>query len=198
MTVGDPRKALVLAVIALVVVCAAVYRLLPGAPARVPTRVADEVATASELPALAEEVADSVSIDPFSHPDLSNSGTSPDIKAQAKAAQNAEQRREIGVSGIRDREGIFGPLPVAAKTSAPPDKNAPVTPENSIEFRVEAVVRGDESLALVSLAGQGGIAVRSGTMLNSHVKIVEIKVGSVVIEASGKRVEVAVGDVVNL
>lgn len=70
--------------------------------------------------------------------------------------------------------------------------------EAGLEFRVDAVVRGDEAMALVSIAQYSSIAVRPGTVLNSHVKIIEIRSGSVVIEASGKRHEVAVGAGVTL
>ncbi len=66
------------------------------------------------------------------------------------------------------------------------------------EANTRAVVRSDESLALVSIGPYNGIAVRAGTILNKHVKIIDIKSGSVVIEASGKRHEVAVGAGVTL
>lgn len=196
MNVGDPRKAVVLAVIALVVVCAAVYRALPSAPAPVavvPTTSSDANADSKEG---ANDVAEAVSIDPFSHPDLEVASTKPD-KNEEPTPPKAEIRKQQ-VDALKQRphtqpaSDVFGQLP-------PVDPmNAGLKDENAIKFSVEAVVRGDESLALVTIAGHANIAVRVGTVLNGHVKVKAINHGSVVIEVSGKTLEVTVGDNVTL
>lgn len=194
MTVGDPKKAIVLAVIALVVVCAAVFRLLPSAPAPI-AKAPDAVAANTGVDPLEDEVAESVSIDPFSHPDL--------VKDEAPARKDTpagppappKARSEFGIEHEKAKQGKgFEPLPPVGPTTTGGD----LTADAGIEFRVDAVVRSDESLALVSIGPYNGIAVRAGTILNKHVKIIDIKSGSVVIEASGKRHEVAVGAGVTL
>lgn len=196
MTVGDPRKALVLGTVAIVVVCVAVYRALPSAPAPVAPRPADASQTDAQA-ALEDIVAESVSVDPFSHPDLEKvaekqkeNETKPDEKPTTRTTPS-EFRVKVGHDRT-EKNSEFEPLPAINTTGNLVDLSA------GIPFRVEAVVRGDEALALVSLANTSGIAVRVGTTLNSHVKIAEIKSGSVVIEASGKRIEVAVGEGVSL
>lgn len=195
MQVGDPKKAIVLSVIALVVVCAAVYRVLPSAPAPV-AKAPDASQTAANAPTLEEEVAESVAIDPFSHPDLAKEDeTAPAQKQPEQAAQKPKPKPEISIEQPASKRGTgFEPLPPVQMSG---DAGAPKT-EAGLEFRVDAVVRGDEAMALVSIAQYSSIAVRPGTVLNRHVKIIEIKSGSVVIEASGKRHEVQVGAGVTL
>lgn len=195
MQVGDPKKAIVLSVIALVVVCAAVYRVLPSAPAPV-AKAPDASQTAANAPTLEEEVAESVAIDPFSHPDLAKEDeTAPAQKQPEQAAQKPKPKPEISIEQPAPKRGTgFEPLPPVQMSG---DAGAPKT-EAGLEFRVDAVVRGDEAMALVSIAQYSSIAVRPGTVLNRHVKIIEIKSGSVVIEASGKRHEVQVGAGVTL
>lgn len=196
MNVGDPRKAVVLAVIALVVVCAAVYRALPSAPTPVPVIPPASSDASSESEDGANDFAETVSIDPFSHPDLDPAATKPDTD-QEPTEPKTEIRKEQ-VEALKQRPhtqsatDVFGHLP-------PVDPmNAALKDENAIKFSVEAVVRGDESLALVTIAGHANIAVRVGTVLNGHVKVTAIKQSSVVIEVSGKTLEVTVGDHVTL
>jgi hypothetical protein len=195
MQVGDPKKAIVLSVIALVVVCAAVYRVLPSAPAPV-AKAPDASQTAANAPTLEDEVAESVAIDPFSHPDLAKEDETAPVQRQPdQAAQKPKPTPEISIQQPAPKRGTgFEPLPPVQISG---DVGAPKT-EAGLEFRVDAVVRGDEAMALVSIAQYSSIAVRPGTVLNRHVKIVEIKSGSVVIEASGKRHEVSVGAGVTL
>lgn len=192
MTVGDPRKALVLGAIAVVVVGAAVMRVLPKAPAPIAARPAN-TGQSDAPPNLEDEMAGSVSVDPFSHPDLEKSVTTPD-EDKPKAKPSPKQDFGLKIEHTRqDRDSDFEPLPAIK-----PNAGASVDLSAGIPFRVEAIVRGDEALALVTLANATGIAVRVGTTLNGHVKIAEIKSGSVVIEASGKRIEVPVGEGVTL
>jgi len=192
MTVGDPRKALVLGAIAVVVVGMAVMRALPQAPAPVPARPTD--ATQSDSPpALEDEITASVSVDPFSHPDLEKAVTPPK-EEKPKVKPTPKPEFDLKIEHTRSgSDSDFGPLPAVK-----PNSGTSIDLAGGIPFRVEAVVRGDEALALVTLASATGIAVRVGTTLNGHVKIAEIKSGSVVIEASGKRIEVAVGEGVTL
>lgn len=195
MNVGDPRKAAVLAVIALVVVCAAVYRALPSAPTPVLAVPVTNSESANEKDADADDVGEAVSVDPFSHPDLDPSTANP---STTESESPATQVNKAQTDALKQRPHtqpsaeVFGTLP-------------PVNPmdgrmkeANAIKFSVEAVVRGDEALALVSIAGHDNIAVRVGTVLNGHVTIKAVKATSVVIEVSGKTLEVTVGDHVTL
>lgn len=194
MTVGDPKKAIVLAVIALVVVCAAVFRLLPSAPAPV-AKVPDAAAVPAGADPLEDEVAESVAIDPFSHPDLVKDESVAKKDTPSGPPAPPKVRTEFGIEHSKTKQGKgFEPLPPVGPTTT----GGELTADAGIEFRVDAVVRSDESLALVSIGPYNGIAVRVGTILNKHVTIIDIKAGSVVIEASGKRHEVAVGAGVTL
>jgi hypothetical protein len=194
MTVGDPKKAIVLAVIALVVVCAAVFRLMPSAPAPV-AKVPDAATAPAGVDPLDDEVAESVSIDPFSHPDLAQSEAAPKKDTASGPPAPPKARAEFGIEHGKTKLGKgFEPLPPVGPTTSGGD----IAADAGIEFRVDAVVRSDDAMALVSIGPYNGIAVRVGTILNKHVTIIEIKAGSVVIEASGKRHEVAVGAGVTL
>ncbi len=195
MTVGDPRKAVVLAVIALVVVCAAVYRALPSAPKPAPAPPASSTDSATDADSRGKDLAEAVSIDPFSHPDLDpQAGPAQEDPAEEELpappkpkADPLKQRPQT-----QPTTEVFGQLP-------PVDPmDAGMKESNAIRFSVEAIVRGDESLALVSIAGHSNVAVRVGTVLNGHVTVKAIKQGSVVIEVSGKSLEITVGDGVTL
>ncbi|MCC7434629.1 MAG: hypothetical protein IT363_08075 [Methanoregulaceae archaeon] len=191
MTVGDPRKALVLGAIAVVVVGMAVMRALPQAPAPVAARPADAVQSEAP-PNLEDDISASVSVDPFSHPDLEKAVTPPKVE-KPKIKPTPKPEFDLKIEHTRPgSDSEFEPLPAVKSNGTSIDLSA------GIPFRVEAVVRGDEAFALVTLANSSGIAVRVGTTLNGHVKIAEIKSGSVVIEASGKRIEVTVGEGVTL
>lgn len=194
MTVGDPRKAVVLAVIALVVVCAAVYRALPSAPAALPAVPSASTELVDSDTSEAADIAEAVAVDPFSHPDLDSEAKPASDQPDEGNPPPPTELRKQQVEALRQRpqtdlsNDVFGPLPPVN----PMDRQ--LKDANAIKFSVEAVVRGDESMALVSIASHSNIAVRAGTVLNGHVTVKAIHASSVVISVSGKTLEVTVGD----
>lgn len=105
MQVGDPKKAIVLSVIALVVVCAAVYRVLPSAPAPV-VKAPDASQSEAKEPTLEDEVAESVAIDPFSHPDLAKEDEkAPEAKQPSETAKKSKPKPEISIQQPAPKRG---------------------------------------------------------------------------------------------
>lgn len=194
MTVGDPKKAIVLAIIAVIIVCVAVFRSIPtpepatGRPTALPAAAKQDERAKAEPPTEA-------TVDSFSHPSLATKEPQKP-KKQAPAADPAD--RTQGPWKV-DPESILGSLPGA--TDNPGEKTGKgqqVAEKGVVRLRLEAIVRGVTSLALVSVADSPSAPYAEGSMINGHIKLVSISESSIVIEASGSSKTVRVGEEIAL
>lgn len=206
MTVGDPKRAAVLAVIAVGIVTIAVFRAIPSkenTPAQALTPLATVPEPEKQTAAAAPEVP---SVDAFSHPNLA---AKPDA-AQAKQSK-PDPRKPTSVAAERSGSGnrpweldrgqttITGSIPDIGG----PEKNTGGSQQENrgegfIKLRLDAVVRGATSVALISVAQGEAQAVAEGAPVNGHIMIVKILEDRVVIRVSGKIRAVRVGQEVDL
>jgi len=193
MTVGDPKKAIVLAIVAVTIVSVAVFRAIPtpeaaGGKAMTRTPAAEQAEqTPSEPPAEA-------AVDSFSHPSLATKET-PTKKEVPK--RDTPDRRQ-GPWQV-DPDSIIGSLPDATENPGEKTgKGRQVAEKGVVRVRLEAVVRGATSLALVSVADSPSAPYAEGSMINGHIKLISISDSSIVIEASGSSKTIRVGEEIAL
>lgn len=214
MTVGDPKKAMILSVVAVMIVGVAVFRAIPTEPAK-PGATLLARQEKPEAPTQQEaEVPPTPTIDPFSHPNLSRTSTQKTATGGPAEGENqlgrqtapsqrtsppgGTTRQPTGITEIRGSE--FETLPGA---DVAPAKVPGISQQNEggatvLLVRLEAIVRGEGALALLSVAGKTTAPCREGGLVNGHIKVIKIKESSIVIESSGRRREIFVGEEVGL
>lgn len=192
MTIGDPRKALVLAVVALIVCGVAVFRLLPKPEVAVQTLLVPQQAQAPATSVSAYP--QSVSHDPFSHPLIRGSSSPP-----PKPAASNTGPLKIEIDGELPDVGSDP----QADQSREPEENAGENrkPEEEAPVRVvrlDAVMTVNEPVVVLRLNSGSPVSAKLGELVLGGVRVVEIGPRSVRLK-SGKQVfEVSLGDSVTL
>jgi hypothetical protein len=210
MTFGDPKKAIVLAVVAVAIVTVAVFRSIPTAgppPTQQTTAAAVTPPKEDAKVAVEEPVA---SVDSFSHPNLATKDEQ-QATARQKVIQGKQGPDKAAVPVVPGRDDIgatFNELTSVsggirtATSGSGTEKTTGIgqqqMEEGLITFSVEAVVRGDSALALIKVAEGDARAYRQGDLVNGHIQILAIKEDRVLIAAGGKKREVRVGGQVSL
>ncbi len=209
MNVGDPKKAIVLAIVAVIVVSVAVFRVMPSGETRIPasTLIArDKTAEANAPKAL--DPPDQLKVDSFSHPNLA--ATQPDGNksgdqplAEARRMSSAKHNSSL-VAPFDPTSSAIGNEGAAPLPNTKPDENTGIGQQQKgdlragLPVRLDAVVRSGEAMALLSVAHGAASPCHEGSLVNGHIKVLKIKESSIVIEASGKRIEISVGEEVAL
>lgn len=194
MTVGDPKKAIVLAIIAVIIVSVAVFRSIPT-PDPATGKQSSQPATAKQDDKIKAEPPTEATVDSFSHPSLATKEP-PKPKKDLPPTDQADRRQ--GPWKV-DPESVLGSLPNA--TDNPGEKTGKgqqVAVKGVVRLRLEAIVRGVTSLALVSVADSSSAPFAEGSMINGHIKLVSISESSIVIEASGSSMTIRVGEEIAL
>ncbi len=200
MNVGDPKKAIVLSIIAVMIVCVAVFRAMPSSGPAVPQGAV--ALRSADPPAPKESKAEDPpvpTIDAFSHPNLGKLAD-PDKKGEAPATERTQQIKV-------DKKPWVGPPSTGDEKSIPAlvdprgitgNDQQPNVGEAVLVVRLDAIVRSDSAMAAFTVAGKSAAPCSEGTMINGHIKVVRIKDSSVVIEVMKRRYEVFMGQEVTL
>jgi hypothetical protein len=218
MNVGDPKKAAVLGVVALVIVGVAVFQVIPKgepkmgrqAPPAAKEEESKDVLSNDSL----ENAAKSLSADPFAHPNLKaevkdggkDSVTQPSGGGDAKGAKLPKVGRRTwrppmewsdeyleGTIGVDPEQQTGGNKPV---NPGAPGQNAGKSQESEKKkqgFLVEAIIKVDSSKAFISIDGQAAEAFKPGDVVGTLGKITLITETEVVIDHKGKKHVLPVG-----
>lgn len=192
MTIGDPRKALVLAVIAVIVCGVAVFRMLPKPEVAVQTLLVPQQAQApaSDTPAYPQ----SVSHDPFSHP-LIRTTSSP----QPKPVASNSAPLKVEIDGELPEVPGHGQLGEGSKPEEnagedrKPEQEAPVR-----VIRLDAVMTVNEPVVVLRLNSGSPVSAKLGEFVFGDVKVVEIGPRTVRLKSGKQVLEVSLGDSVTL
>lgn len=197
MSVGDPRKAIVLAIIAVVFVTIAVFRSIPQSADRLATANRDSVVKDEPKP-LGEATSTTPAVDAFSHPNLAVKGP---IRTEARRPK-PEPLAEPGTAPWDPSGGVVvGELPGAQRQADPAEKTGIDQQQKEkgvVLVRLAAIVRGDTALALIQVADGAPSPVAEGVTVNGHWKVLRIGESSVTVLAGGKERVIRVGEVVEL
>lgn len=203
MNVGDPKKAIVLAVVAVGVVTIAVFRSIPsGSPAAAMQRTS--TAQTNEDGAKAERpVETGPTVDSFSHPNL---GAPKSALAAQKDGQTDRLRSGGAGSGnipvVPRVDGVFGP-PVRAESALDPGESAGNNQQKKEErapvlVRLEMIVRSEQAFVMLVIGSDKSGPLTEGSFVGGDIRIVRIKEASVVLSTRGKETEVMLGQQVQL
>lgn len=195
MNVGDPKKAIVLAAVAVGVVTMAVFRSIPSGP---PAPAAAKPATSekpAEEPIKEEPEKVDVVVDSFSHPNLATPKT-PAPKTPAPTPKT--QIRPAGV----DVRGVFGPK-VKGEVLGDPRESAGNDQQEKEErapvaIRLESIVRTDSAFAMFDVGGAKSAPLAKGAPVAEGIRIIRINESSVVVAYLGKETEIHIGQEVKL
>lgn len=192
MTIGDPKKAAVLAIVAVVVSGVAVFRVLPKAehamsqllaPDQKPTVVAEQL-----------DYPQGLSTDPFGHPLLAKGGS------EAPKPPPSDTPNSGGRIGFQPMP-LGGDLP---KIEPPPGGQPKPQPEENTgedrqlrvesEIRLAAIMSVDQPMALLQGSNDATGSFGIGATAFGFAKVVSIGESKVVLKIKGRRVELAVGE----
>ncbi len=196
MNVGDPKKAIVLSIVAVLIVSVAVFRSLPsGDPDAQQGAVALRQPDDKPAPKESVEEPPIPTIDAFSHPQLG-------MMANPKKDEPKPIKTVLRVPRYNP------PRPISST-----NRNIPILPnpegitgndqqphvgETVLAVRLDAIVRSASAIAAFTVAGKSTAPYGEGMTINGHIKVIRIKESSVVIEIMKRRFELYVGQEVTL
>jgi hypothetical protein len=207
MQVGDPKKAMVLALIAIIIICVGAFRvlskgeeLLAGSAAAQTSE--PQVDVDLTLPAM-------LTLDPFSHPKLaehSNQPAPPASESQSVASGGGATapKSEIDVRGGFGPLQVEPPLPNAIDGSLPGSKPEEITgsgqqPEKEKkEILVSAIVRVDKPAVFLSVSGGPAQAFGIGDKPAPGIRIKDISETAVTFQVNRREISAQVGEKVTL
>lgn len=195
MNVGDPKKAIVLAGVAVGVVTMAVFRSIPsGTQAQAVAKPASSEKPA-EQPVKEEPEKVDVVVDSFSHPNLATP------KTPAPKTPVPTPKTQIRPAGV-DVRGDFG-AQVKGEVLGDPRESAGTDQQEkkeraSVAIRLESIVRTDSAFAMLVVDGTKSAPLTIGAPVAEGIRIIRIKESSVVVAFLGKETELHVGQEVKL
>jgi hypothetical protein len=199
MNVGDPKKAIVLAVVAVGVVTAAVFRSIPSSgPAKQPAKATSTTPEESAKPdALPPEAA--LTVDSFSHPNLGAPRTAiakPKVEEDTRPAQ-AFDRRGFKPMSPGDID-IIGPLLPGSPRESAGKSQQQIEERAPVVVRLESIVRADIAFVMLAIGNDKSAPLPKGAIVSGDIRIVRIKESSVVVSTRGKETEIMLGQEVQL
>lgn len=195
MTIGDPRKALVLAVVAIIVCGLAVFRVLPKPEVAVQSLLVPPQAHSPSTKMTVYPQA--LSHDPFSHPMIVGNAAPPSSSPRPLTDSPPFTFDIDGelpeVAGDDEVAGGAKPEENAGDDRKPDQES---TPKHLV--RLDAVMTVDEPVAVLRLDGGKPQAMRVGDLAFGIARVVEIGPSRVRLQAKKKMFEVGLGDSVSL
>lgn len=198
MTIGDPKKAAVLGVVALIVSSVAVFRALPRADRVVNTLLApaDPEVADVRVPSYPEVLAR----DPFSHTALA--------KKEAPSPANSTPEEEFhppylpgNVPGMDVRyngEGVGAPLP---NPTGSPEENTGLDRNSTVEdasVSVAAILVSDRATVMLRLNGGSPVTFKAGQTAFERAQVVKVDGDGVTLKTPKRTVTLKVGETVKL
>jgi hypothetical protein len=204
MKAGEKRKVFGLSVVASAAVAFALFRLLPSSDAPQTNRSAQQDASGSEpLRGSGYELPTALTMDPFSHPGLSEASSKPEPdKDNPDAPLPFDSGGTVPGGMVTTPFGQMGPSGLSPWVPAP-EQTTPGNQQSEVEtpgpkVAVHAVFDVGGISAYVSINGGEPRKVREGDKLADGLRIGTIKGSTVELIAGKKRHKVAVGSELQL
>jgi hypothetical protein len=184
MNVGDPKKAILLGVVALVAVGGAVFRLIPRNQAVAP---AQSGAGQPQTEAQTQESPRQLITNPFSHP----------LLAQREGGERSNAQLPTGSAtpppaGQPVSSTLLPPLQFVAQGEPQGDQQSEVAPEPVVTVRLQAILSATERIALLEVEGTVHRVAAGQTILDG-IRVKTIANDSITIQTPEGEKKLVVG-----